>query len=513
MKQLIPILFLISTVCLAQRKKERETSSVISQPNRIEIEAEGNGDFYLINGEEKGFLIIQDTKISVSANAHIWRLYCVDTAFQIVWEKDLIIPLTRKLIGMEFSNSNYYLFFRKKHHDRVNFTVLMLVEDSPHHVEFDINTVFPIDIGYFEIVGKNIIIAGNANGRPVVISYSIEEKIPKVLPGFYNSKSKILNLVVDDASQIYSIVMSEKMRYRKKYTIRVKTFTSSGDLLENNSIIPGDKKSLLDGASTSFNNGLQYVAGTQTRKSIYYSQGVYLAKFMFGLQSTIKFYPFADLENFFGYLKPRKEQRIKNKIGRKKEKGKVKRFNYRLLVHDIIEAEDGYIMIAEAYYPRYNYNSTNSLGYVPVPGSNYFNPYFMGYQFTHAVIIGFDQDCNIRWDHTFKIEDIEIFTLRKNVTVSVDNENVLLAYPEENEIRTKILSDNSIIEGKTYNPIKLSFENDELKSKNNSIDGIERLYGNSLIAYGMQHIRNDIAINGKLNRWVFYVNKVQFNLN
>ena len=85
-------------------------------------------------------------------------------------------------------------------------------------------------------------------------------------------------------------------------------------------------------------------------------------------------------------------------------------------------------------------------------------------------------------------------------------------YLEENEIRSKVVEKGEIIEGRTFNPIKLSFESDELKSKNSSMEKIARWYDDASFAYGEQIIRNEKYL-GKTSRKVFYINKIKYSNN
>jgi len=128
------------------------------------------------------------------------------------------------------------------------------------------------------------------------------------------------------------------------------------------------------------------------------------------------------------------------------------------------------------------------------------------------VVVGFDRNCNILWDHTFKIEDIESYQLEENVAVSGRGDKVVLMYLEENEIRSKVIEGNKVVEGRTFSPVKLFFETDEVKTRDPSLEKIVEWYDKTLFAYGEQSIRNDLAIGGKTNRRVFYLNKIQYNL-
>ncbi len=513
MKKILLVFMLLPLITFSQRKKDRDTSAVILQPNRIEFEKESEeSEFYVVPGNKDGILVAEETGETTRGGA-IWKIYLVNTELEIDWSQNLIIPDDGGLLGYEYFDGRFYLLFSRSRFRTQDLIVYQFVAKTQEYISYEITTVFPIQITHFESVGETLLLAGYANFRPVVITYNINDRIPRVVPGFYDNKNNILDLVVDERSKLFTVILAEKMK-NKKYTARVRTFTDKGDIIQDNLINPGERRSLLDAASTTFAGGLQYLAGTHSRKSNQYSQGFYLSKFINGQQQFNKYYPFADLNNFFGHLKPKREERIMNRIERKRSRGKIKKFNYRLLVHKILERDDQYIMIAEAYYPRYNYTSTGGGAYSSRWSSPSFgsNPYFIGYKYTHAVVVGFDQNCNILWDQTFKIEDIQTFTLDENVEVSASGDKVILMYLEENEIRSKVVQGNEIVEGRTFNPVKLSFESDELKSRDPSVEGLESWYDETLFAYGEQSIKNPTAIPGKPIRKVFYINKIQYDL-
>jgi len=497
-----------------QKKKERDTSTIILQPDRIEFKkADSGSDFYVIPGSTNGLLVAEETSKSAPQGGYVLNIHLIDTAFNVVWSRKDVISNTGSLIGYEYFGGSYYLLFNRSQYKSEQLLLLQYSVKSEEVKTYELTTVFPMNIEHFESVEETLLLAGYANYRPVVITYNINERIPKIVPGFYDNKNDILDLVVDEKSRLFTVVMSERMR-NKKYTVRVKSFSDRGDLIQDNLLDPGEKKSLIDGATTTFSGGLQYLAGTHARKSSHYSQGFYLSKFTNGRQQFNKYYPFAALSNFWDHLKPKREERILRRIERKKEKGKVKKFNYRLLVHEIIQKDEEYIMVAEAYYPRYNNSSDNPFGRVGNFGgfqsSRTGNPYFLGYKYTHAVVVGFDRNCNIIWDHTFKIEDKESFILEENVTVNTSGDKVVLMYLEGSEIRSKVIERGEIVEGRTFNPVKLSYDTDELRPGKSSLEKIERWYNDASIAYGEQTIKNEKYF-GKTSRRVFYINKIKYS--
>jgi len=515
MKRFLPVIALLPILLFAKKKKDRDTSAVILQPNRIEFElARDASEFFVVSGEENGIMVVEETKVGVKPRGSLWKVHLVDTTLKINWTKNIVLPPDGSLIGFEYSDKNFYFLFTKDKFRTEDLLVYKIGTDSSDIITHEITTVFPVQISHFEALGETILLAGYSNFRPVVITYDLNDRVPRVVPGFYDNRNNLLDLVIDDESRLFTVVMSERMK-SKKFTVRVKTFTEKGDLIQDNLIDPGEKKSLLDAASTTFAGGLQYLAGSHSKKSPQYSQGFYLSKFVNGQQQFNKYYPFAELSNFFEHLKPKREKRIKNRIARKRERGKTKRFSYRLLIHEILERDGEYIMIGEAYYPRYNYSSSgssfgpNNTAFSP----GFSNPFFLGYKYTHAVVVAFDPNCNLLWDHTFKIEDIQTYTLDENVVVSASSEGVILMYLEENEIRSKVVKGNEVVEGRTFNPVRLSFESDELRNKNPNVEGLERWYDETLFAYGEHSIQNPNKVAGRTFRKVFYINKVQYNIN
>ncbi|MFK7952922.1 MAG: hypothetical protein AB8B73_08745 [Ekhidna sp.] len=514
MKNIIFLFLLIPAIGFSQRRKvEKDTSDLISQLGRIEFQRDNlKSNFYIVEGEEDGILVAQDTQNRLQGGAE-WKIYLVDSTLSLVWSESCIIPAQGSLLGYEYSNGDFFLLFNKDTYRSENLIIYQFSTESKNYLTYELSTVFPVELTHFESVGNSLLFAGYANYRPVVITYDLDTKLPRVVPGFYDNRNDILDLIVDDEASLFSIISSERMKNRK-FTVSIKSYTANGDLVQTNMVNPGEKMSILDAASTKFSNGLQYLAGTYSKKkSLQYSQGFYLSKFINGTQQLNQYYAFADLSNFFDHLKERREERIVSRIDRKKERGKTKKFNYRLLVHEIIEQGGEYIMIAESYYPRYDYSATSAFSTFGRLGrsSQAANPYFLGYKFTHAVVVGFDKNCNILWDHTFKIDDILSYSLEENVVVSADEEKVVLSYLENNEIRSKVVNGEEIIEGKTFSPVRLSFDTDQLQNRYSDVEGLKRWYGNTLFAYGEQSIKNANAIAGKTSRKVFYINKIRYD--
>ena len=126
------------------------------------------------------------------------------------------------------------------------------------------------------------------------------------------------------------------------------------------------------------------------------------------------------------------------------------------------------------------------------------------------MVIGFDKQGNILWDNSFQIEDVLTYNLDQFVHADVQEDKIVLLYMYDNEIRTKIIVGHEIVEGKSYDPIQLTFDDDQLRDDDTRIGGLEDWYGNKFYAYGTQRIKNLNDPGVKLNRRVFFINKIYY---
>ena len=118
--------------------------------------------------------------------------------------------------------------------------------------------------------------------------------------------------------------------------------------------------------------------------------------------------------------------------------------------------------------------------------------------------MGFDQSGKLLWDNSFEINDVKTFTLEQFVKLEVQDDRITLLYLFDNELRTKIIQDDQVLEGKTVEHIKTTFDSDVVRDEQTSMNRLEYWYKDNFYAYGIQEIAN--AERGK--RRVFFINKI-----
>lgn len=485
----------------------------VSQPNRVELMLDKGEDYYtLISAEQNGMVLFRETETLDRTRGFEWEFLKLDTALNQEWRHTRFVSLKDQFLGYDYFDNHLYVLFGKGEYTYEEYWLLKLNLTTREEQDYLIRRIIPVELEDFQVSRDYFTLSGQVNFRPVVLHYNFSSGLMKVLPGIYGQKSELVEVNTSDDLETFNVIMNEK-GLGNSQTFIVNTFNSSGEIIFRSRLKPDADYSLIEGRSTRMNNGKQLIAGTYAYRKSKYSRGLFIARVgTADEESRIRYYNYADLKNFFKYMKKKKEARVQDKIVRRREKGKLLKFNYKLMVHDVIELDDLYIAIGEAYYPRYN-SYGNYYYYMGYPTSNSRSSYnrdqyytgFDGYKYTHAVIIGFDKSGNLLWDNVFKIDDVVTYQLEQFVQVSMDGQKITLLYNYDDQIKSKVIEGGQVLDGKHEIDIQLRFEGDRVRSSEEDVAGMKFWYDHNFFAYGVQKIANF-----ENSREVFYVNKVSY---
>lgn len=487
------------------------TYAQVQQPGRYEIELGPFEDSYhILVGEDDGALLYKPL-LEFQSGKQLWQFSKLDTTLKKSWQKAYYIDRNYIFRGFVYHENFYSFLFQITSHGARDLYLLRLDALTGDTTQYIIRNLVPLQLQAFEMTDGAALIGGYYNQEPVVIYYSLVTGKTKVLPGIFGNKTELVQLKIE--GDLIKVLVSTRT-FDKRNTLGIKTYDMEGEYLDNYVFKPAEDYGLIFGQVAEVENKGTIISGTYGIRRSEYSRGLFIAQHTVDQDQVIKYYNYADFDNFFSYMKAKRQTRITNRIARKKINGKKVKFNYRLLVHEIIKSDDGYIMIGEAFYPKYNNNATfsgiSSYG-MHSGGQSYTPTTFAGYRYTHAVVIGFDKNGEKLWDNSFEIEDVQSFDLNQYVHADVQGDKVVLLYLYNNEIRSKIISGPEVLEGKSFDNVKMTFD-DDVASKSNifNVGGLEKWYGHYFLAYGVQKIKNLHDSGVKLNRKVFYVNKLLY---
>jgi len=500
------------TLCFFLLALSFPITAQISQPLRYEIEIDNlNADYYIVSAKKAGLFLFKELDAKTDNNEFVWEIIRLDTNLQEINKREVVIDEKFSFRGYSYDKGNFVMLFQEGVDFAKDLLFLTFSLNGDSFQSYLYKNLVPIKLTEFEVKNDAVVFGGNVNMRTVVMMYNFNAERGVVLPGFYNDRSSLLQIVTDTEDQWIRIITSDRMP-NKRYGITVRAFSTMGERVFTNELNAKDDFSLTDGRVVNGSEGGNLLAGTYSiKRRTETSRGIYVADFDKSEENQINYYNYGDLENFFNYMKERRKERVLKRIARKKIKGRKLRFSYRLFVQDIIKQNNENILIGEAYYPTYsnrsNAYSFSNYNYDPFPAGGS-TQVFDGYKYTHAVIIAFDDNGKLLWDNSFEINDLKSFQLEEHVHLAFLKNEIVMLYLYDQHLKIKVIKNNEIVEGKYTEELKLLYASDEMKSNDEELEGLEHWYGNNFYAFGVNKVKNLRDDNIKLNRKVFFINKI-----
>jgi len=484
------------------------TYAQIEQSHRFEVNLENQESSYEITPSQYGLFLHRHL---ITASNGVIDLVRVDTAFNVVWQGG--ISIDKGLIPLGKRAEKEFVYFVLRDNAAKNFEIYQVNQLDGTFRNYTIKSFIRFNPTEVQITKDAVLIGGYFNRVPVVLYYSLVTLQSKVLAGLLNEEGELTQIKAYEDGSFQLLISANN--FEKQKTLWIKNYSADGSLIDNYALKPDEKKSLIFGRSIKTINNMQIVAGAYGNRYGEYSRGLFIATIDPHGMQQLRYYNYGDLKNFFSYMKAKRNTRIKERIERRKIKGKKIKFNYRFLVQEVVQHNDQYLLLGEAFFPQYTSINRSSYG-------GFFSPYslpstamvrgdqiFDGYRYTHAVIIGFDKDGKLLWDNSFEINDIKSYTLEQFVRLEIKEDKVILLYLFENEIRTKIIQGDKVLEGKSADPIRTLHENDEVVKQKRQLGKLDYWYDEYFYAYGVQDIVNFTNLNAP-KRKVFYINKISY---
>ncbi len=466
----------------------------ITYEERLEFPMYGSQTgFKVVPVNDTHLFMFRDLKI---LNKNFIELHLLDRNFEEVWSGYISTNEGFFLADYDVFNTTVALLLRPLGYYQSNMMIININSLTGEYLTYNVDNPLPIRQWAFRVKQDGALIGGYYIDRPLVYYFSFETFKSRILPGFVNEPGEI-NQVEVYGDGTFEVIISGKY-VDKSRVLWIKSFASDGTLIKNNIIRPESKNSLLFGRSIITTENNQIIVGSFGSRSQEFSHGIFT-----GFNDSkgiieLKYYNYGDLNNFFNYMRTKKRDRVKERISRKKIKGKRVKFRYRLSIQEVIENQDEYIMVGQAFYPIYISTPHNS------------ELFFAGNRYTHAVIIGLDKSGNLLWDNSFETNEITSIDLKQYVQTHINEENntKTLLFMYDNVVRTKVIEGDSILTNKRQTSVPLSNKDDIIvRSGSNKSGGLAHWYDDYYIAYGAQTIKNKL-FEGNKYRTVFFINKI-----
>ncbi len=472
--------------------------SQVTQSGRFELTLEDRADTEnprVASLGEHGVLIYR--KIRDKAKDQV-ELIKVDSLLQENWRATIKVDRNLAISKVQAHDKFAFILFYAILYGGFDFPVVVVNTQTQEYHSYIIKNLIPLKPTEFIATKRSLLIGGYFNDIPVVLHFNLATGQSRLLPGFFNDPGELNQIKAYDDGFI-DIIVSTKNLQRKK-VLWLRTYTPEGDLI-NSTVLQDPDNNLLMGKSLRKEDGTLLVTGTFNVRNSDYSKGIFFTEISDEGKYTIRYNNFTELENFFKYMRPAREARLKARIERKNQKGKKVRNAYYFLPHELKQNGDEYLITGETFYPRYYYLTSFGNSYRT-------NRIFDGYRYTHASIIGVNENGEFIWDNSFEINDIKTFSLIQYVKMSPQDENLGLLYLYDNRVRSKIIYRNRVLEGKSFTELALKNSSDIVKEKNTESSLLEYWYDPYFLAYGIQYVNSSYATNA--GRRVLFINKLKF---
>ncbi|MBL6448704.1 hypothetical protein JMN32_20495 [Fulvivirga sp. 29W222] len=501
--------------------------SQLVQTKRYELEKDNTDNYFNVTSVgEKGLVIFRDTDEYRRNEGDVWQVIALDTALVEKWNNELLIDSKHVFKGFEQNNEMLYLLFSEDEAAKSNYQLVTIKVDDGETKRYDIKNEISIELSHLIVVNDFLILGGYVRYSPTLISYSLGDDKLEVIPGFFKDRSEIIDLREND-NGTFNILTKEKAY--QGYDLKLRTYAPEGDILFDKTIETDRDLDVMDGKCTGFVDGNIAISGTYGKTVSTYSQGIYFVIVKpEGQKDVVRYFNYSALEHFFDYMGPKRSERIKRKIDSKISKGKEFRYSSRLNMHQVQQDSDGYLLVAEIYNPQYEklgsrsiyspyaygfgvdndfYSSAARQDYVKRPGGSSQVQDANHFEYLESVILKLNGAGELQWDNSFKIEDVETFSLEPVVDLSKSKGKFNLVYKSEENINYKVINQSETIT-KAQERIMLDDEADVIKSTYDGVGNARHWYGDYFYVWGYHKIQNKLNPEGDNRRNVLFVNKI-----
>ncbi|MBL3658859.1 hypothetical protein [Fulvivirga sediminis] len=500
--------------------------SQLKQISRYELNRKSGDDFFtVISAGTEGMIVIQETDHYEKGKGKIWKAILLDTLMEERYNYEVGIESAFIFRGYDFNNGIFYMLFRHDEGLKSDFHLITLHVATGDLKRYDIKNEIELELSHMIVVGQRVVLAGYVRYSPTLVSLTMGEDNLSVIPGYFKDRSDVIDLRANH-NRTFNVLTREK-NY-DGYYLRMRTYSPEGRILFEKEIeVPFDYK-IVDAKTTDFVSGNIALVGTYSRGSTSSSQGIFFTTVQpEGVREKMIYFGYGDLEHFFDYMGEKRSARMKRKIEKKKARGKDFNYSSKLLLHQVREEQDAYIIAAEIYDPefeRYQDPSMFSPYYDPRGFNRYHafsqqqyvrRPY--GYQVNHepnhfkyleTIIVKLDDEGKLVWDNSYAIKEVESYSLEAVTDYRVKGDDITIIYKSEDKLAYKLAEGNTgLVEDS--DELAMLYENDELDHDYEGVGGVSHWYDNTFFVWGYQKVLNKQNESVDNRRNVIYINKVE----
>jgi len=437
-----------------------------------------------------------------------------------------------EMIGYDIEDENLFVLMAKGSNTNADKYILQVNLASNQGFEFSAENLLDMNLVEFLVQNRQAVFMGDAEGRPALQIYDLDDKSIHTVQGVYGNNTQVLQIRKMPELESLEVVISRRGQYRNR-EISILTFDMVGNLIREVKVdqFGEQDQEILEGLLLADQNYQQVMIGAfgQEGRSAY--QGAYIMEINEFGEYQFKLYTLEDLPNFYNYLPEKQKAKQDQSVVNDLEKSKIPSIKNTFSIRDVWETQDSYYLYFDqinVVYARggrsgglspmenYRYDQANRMGYTPsltnlmvLPGnaaqaftiSNEYN-----YQSAHFIKIS--KEGQVVWDNSATYNDFTTDFPEAFGEMAIVGEDLYHLYVENEIIKASFFRNGEkIFEHQSF-ALELADEGDRLKTTDLSTLRLVHWYDRYFILTGQQSIRFLNSENREEVRDVFFMSKI-----
>lgn len=511
-----------------------ELLAQVSQTARFEKEQKSaDNNYFVFPMGIDGIMTLRDKNKFIAGNKKVWELLWLDTELNEKWYTEMEIASKLDVVGFDAYQSSIFILLRESSNNKSPLELIKIGADLEIE-RFQIENEMRFDLSHFIIIKNSAILGGYVAQQPAIVLYDLGSEKPRILPGFFQKNSEIVDLRLNINGTFNIILFEQTTPDLKK--LKLKTYDSKGNLLIEDEFDVNFQLRLQSGISSALIRDDMMLTGTFGNRVSKQSAGIFSTVVDPFVEHEIKYWHFNKLENFFNYMGEKKARKYKQKAERKNNRGKNFEFNTGIMPVSIFETTNGFVLYAEVFQQQQ--------GTQPPPnymmGPEYFNPYmvpsyrtnrrfysppYYGYPYNStgqqnmstekriysSILVGFNEQADLKWDLSFPFKNLRKLEVDQVSDIIFTDERAIILFKQDKniELREYYFGNKQLIEESI--PISLKHPDEILKNENKEDGAIRYWYDNHMMVWGYQSIKGAGKAVDSESRNVFYINKLSID--
>lgn len=436
------------------------------------------------------------------------------------------------MIGYDTDGASLFVLMVKGYNTNADKYILQVNLDTNQGFEFSAENLLNMELVEFMVQGRKAVFMGNAESRPALQIYDLDDKSLHTVQGIYGNNTQVLQIRKMPELESLEVVVSRRGQYKNRETSII-TFDMEGNLIREVKVdqFGESGQEILEGLLLADQDYQQVMIGAfgQDGRSSY--QGVYIMEINEFGEYGFKLYTLEDFPNFYNYLPEKQKAKQNQAVLKDLEKSKIPMIKNTFSIRDVRETADAYYLYFDqvniisarggrpgGLFPTnvYRYDRMNRMGYAPT----YMDPYILQnlptqayvvaneYQYQSAHFIKISKKGQVLWDNAATYDDFTTDYPEPFGEMAVVGEDLYHLYVENDVIKASFFRNGEKVFDHLSFELELADEGDRLKNTDLSTLRLVHWYDRYFILTGQQSIRFLNSSNSEELRDVFFMSKI-----